>query len=39
MEVHHAGHRERPRSFKSFAFEFLMISIASLRSVIAVSRF
>ena len=28
MEVHHAGHGERPRSFKSFAFEFLMISIA-----------
>jgi hypothetical protein len=28
MEVHHASHGERPRSFKSFAFEFLMISIA-----------
>lgn len=28
MEIHHAGHPERPRSIKSFAFEFLMIAIA-----------
>ena len=28
MEIHHAGHQERPRSIKSFAFEFLMIAIA-----------
>lgn len=28
MEVHQAGHRERPRSLRSFAFEFLMITIA-----------
>jgi hypothetical protein len=28
MEIHHSGHQERPRSIKSFAFEFLMIAIA-----------
>lgn len=28
MEVHHASHQDRPRSLKSFAFEFLMIAIA-----------
>jgi hypothetical protein len=28
MEVHHASHHDRPRSLKSFAFEFLMIAIA-----------
>ena len=28
MEIHQADRRDRPRSFKSFAFEFLMISIA-----------
>jgi len=28
MEIHHAGHHDRARSLKSFAFEFLMIAIA-----------
>lgn len=28
MDIHQAAHRNGPRSFKSFAFDFLMISIA-----------